>query len=120
LSGFLDHRPFGARTFLAEGRVETVGEDVTYRARLRLDGGWRDVSVTRTFHDDPGPDAWSDSRRARLVVAGRLDMEVRMSLGDAAGLIASVEPVGAHGVLDRTGAAGTFVAHGLRDLLQRY
>lgn len=120
LSGFLDHRPFGARAFLADGRVETHGEDVSYRARLRLDGGWRDVSVTRTFHDDPGPDAWSDSRRARLVVEGRLDTEIRMSVSDTAGLIASVEPVGAHGFLDRVEAAGTFVANGLRGLLQRY
>lgn len=120
LSGFLDHRPFGARAFLADGRVETHGEDVSYRARLRLDGGWRDVSVTRTFHDDPGPDAWSDSRRARLVVEGRLDTEIRMSVSDTAGLIASVEPVGAHGFLDRVEASGTFVANGLRGLLQRY
>jgi hypothetical protein len=120
LSGFLDYRPFGARTFLADGRVETQGEDVSYRARVKLDGDWRDVSLTRTFHDDPGPDVWSDSRRARLAVEGRLDTEVRMSLGDAAGLIASVEPVGAHGFLDRAGAAGTFVANGLRELLQRY
>ncbi|UKA64770.1 patatin-like phospholipase family protein [Arthrobacter sp. FW306-04-A] len=120
VSGFLDHRPFGARAFLADGRVETQGETVSYQARVKLDGGWRDVSVTRTFHDDPGPDAWSDSRRARLVVEGRLDTEVRMSLGDAAGLLGSVEPVGAHGFLERAGAAGAFVSNGLRELLRRY
>lgn len=120
MSGFLDHGPFGARVFLADGHVETHGENVSYRARVKLDGGWQDVSVTRTFHDDPGPDAWSDSRRARLVVEGRIDTEVSMSLGDAAGLIASVEPVGAHGFLGRAKAAETFVANGLRDLLQRY
>ncbi|MGP0222650.1 MULTISPECIES: patatin-like phospholipase family protein [unclassified Paenarthrobacter] len=119
LTGYLDHPRFNGRTFLAGGHVETDGNDITYRARTRFDGGWQDVAVTRTLHDDPGPDAWMDSRRARLKV-GDATAELTMSLADAAGLLGSVEPVGAHGLADRAGAVAGFAANGLRELLRRY
>ncbi|WP_426998663.1 patatin-like phospholipase family protein [Pseudarthrobacter sp. N5] len=120
LTGYVDHAPFGPRMFLADGRLDVLGEDLSYRARVKLDGGWQDLTVTRTFHDDPGPDAWSDSRRARLQVGARPEADVRMTLADAAGLIASVEPVGSHGFADRAAAVGAFAANGLRELLRRY
>lgn len=118
LTGYLEHARFG-RAFLADGQVETHGDDVSYRARIRLDGGWQDLSVTRTLRDDPGPDAWADSRRARLEVGG-LAADLTMSLPDAAGLLASVEPVGAHGFVDRAHAVAGFAGNGFRELLRRY
>jgi NTE family protein len=118
LSGYLEHRRF-ERAFLADGQVEATGDDVTYRARIRLDGGWQKLTLTRTLRDDPGPDAWADSRLARLHVGG-LSAELTMSLADAAGLLASIEPVGAHGFVDRAQAAAGFAGHGFRELLRRY
>ncbi|MET3902061.1 patatin-like phospholipase family protein [Paenarthrobacter sp. 4246] len=118
LSGYLEHSRFG-RAFLAGGRVETHGDDVTYRARIRVDGGWQSLVVARTLRDDPGPDAWADSRRARLEVGG-LATDLTMSLADAAGFLASVEPVGAHGFVDRAGAVAGFAGNGFRELLRRY
>ncbi|MFE4198253.1 patatin-like phospholipase family protein [Paenarthrobacter sp. NPDC056912] len=118
LTGFLDHPQFG-RIFLADGRVETVGDQVSYRARIRLDGGWQDMAVTRTLRNDPGPDAWADTRLAQLSF-GESRAELTMSLADTAGLLASVEPVGAHGFVDRAAAAAGFAANGLRELLRRY
>ncbi|MBO1266469.1 patatin-like phospholipase family protein [Arthrobacter cavernae] len=120
LSGFLDYAPFGPRVFLADGRLEARGEELRYRARVRLDDGWQDLAVTRTLHDDPGPDAWADSRQARLQLGTRLDTGLTMSLADAAGLLASIEPVGSHGFVDRAAAVGAFAANGLRELLRRY
>jgi hypothetical protein len=123
-TGFLEHPLFGGRVFLSGGHVEAKGHDVTYRARVRLDGGWQDLALTRTLRDDPGPDAWTDSRRAVLQVdglrAGGLAADLTMTLADAAGLLASVEPVGAHGFVDRAEAVASFAANGLRELLGRY
>lgn len=118
LSGHLDYPPWG-RVFLAGGHVETVGDDVAYRFRLRLNGGWRDAAVIRTLHDDPGADAWSDSRNARLHL-GEQVVDLTMSLIDAAGLLASVEPVGVHGLAGRAQAIARFTANGFRELLRRY
>jgi hypothetical protein len=120
LSGFLDSERFGARRFLAGGRVEASGDTLRYRAEVLLDGGWHTLAVTRTFHDDPGPDAWADSRSALLDLEGFPTVELRMALGDAAALIASVEPVGSHGFLDRASAAAGFIGNGLRELVERY
>jgi NTE family protein len=120
LSGFLDSERLGARRFLAGGRVECSGGMLRYRADVLLDDGWHSVLVTRTFRDDPGPDAWTDSRTAVLDLEGFPATELRMRLGDAAALIASVEPVGSHGFLDRAAAAAGFVGNGLRELVERY
>ncbi|MCX8454018.1 patatin-like phospholipase family protein [Paenarthrobacter ureafaciens] len=118
-TGYVDHAGVGGRVFVADGRVESDGDQVTYRGKVRLGGSWQELTVTRTLHDDPGPDAWMDSRRAELAL-GDTRTEVRMTLADAAGLLASVEPVGAHGFIDRAGAAAGFAANGLRELLHRY
>lgn len=120
LTGFLDHAPFGPRVFLAGGRVDVRGDSVTYRASVRAGGAWHRLSVARVFRDDPGPDAWDDTRRARLTVGTLLDVPVTMGLGDAAALIASVEPVGAHGLADRAAALGNLAAGGLREVFRRY
>jgi NTE family protein len=120
LTGFLDHAPFGPRVFLAGGRVDVRGESVIYRASVRTGGAWHRLSVSRVFHDDPGADAWDDTRQARLTVGSLLDVPVTMGLGDAAALIASVEPVGAHGPTDRAAAVGKVAAGGLREAFRRY
>ncbi|WP_347110377.1 patatin-like phospholipase family protein [Paenarthrobacter sp. S56] len=118
-TGYVDHDRFGGRAFIAGGHVETSGAEVTYRGRVMLDGVWQDLAVTRTLHDDPGPDAWMDSRRASLTL-GDATAELGMSLADAAGLLESIEPVGAHGLVDRAAAVAGFAANGLRELLRRY
>ncbi|MFJ5955580.1 patatin-like phospholipase family protein [Paenarthrobacter sp. NPDC092416] len=118
-TGYVEHARFGGRVFLGDGRVEAAGDNVTYRARARLDGEWRDLAVTRTLHDDPGPDAWSDSRRAQLDVDG-LSADLTLSVADTAALLGSIEPVGAHGFVDRASAVAGFAANGFRELLRRY
>lgn len=120
LTGFLDYAPFGSRVFLAGGHVEVRGGSVTYRASVHAGGAWHRLSLARDFHDDPGPDAWEDTRQARLTVGPLLDVPVTMGLADAAALIASVEPVGAHGPEDRARVVTKVVAGGLREAFRRY
>lgn len=120
LTGFLDFAPFGPRVFLAGGRVDVRGDAVTYRASVHAGGAWHRLSLARIFRDDPGPDAWDDTRRARLSVGSLLDVPVTMGLADAAALIASVEPAGVHGPGDRAGVVAKVVAGGLREAFRRY
>lgn len=120
LTGFLDHAPFGSRVFLAGGRVDVRGESVTYRASVHAGGAWHRLSLSRVFHDDPGPDAWDDTRKARLTVGSLLDVPVTMGPADAAALIASVEPAGVHGPRDKAGVVARVVAGGLREAFRRY
>jgi hypothetical protein len=120
LTGFLDYAPFGPRLFLAGGRVDVRGDSVTYRASVRAGGAWHRLSLARVFHDDPGPDAWDDTRQARLTVGSLLDVPVTMGLADAAALIASVEPAGVHGPGGRAGVLATIAARGLREAFRRY
>lgn len=120
LTGFLDHAPFGSRVFLAGGRVDVRGESVTYRASVHAGGAWHRLSLARVFHDDPGPDAWEDTRQARLRVGSLLDAAVTMGLADAAALIASVEPAGVQGPGERAGVVAKVVAGGLREAFRRY
>jgi hypothetical protein len=120
LTGFLDYEPFGARVYLAGGRVDVRGETVTYRASVHAGGAWHRLSLARVFHDDPGPDAWDDARRARLTVGPLLDVPVSMGLADAAALIASVEPAGVHGPSDKAGVVAMVLSGGLREAFRRY
>ena len=120
LTGFLDYAPFGPRVFLAGGRVDVRGESVTYRASVRAGGAWHRLSLARVFHDDPGLDAWDDTRQARLTVGSLLDVPVTMGLADAAALIASVEPAGVHGPGDKAGVLADVAARGLREAFSRY
>jgi hypothetical protein len=120
LTGFLDYEPFGARVYLAGGRVDVRGETVTYRASVHAGGAWHRLSLARVFHDDPGPDAWDDARRARLTVGSLLDVPVSMGLADAAALIASVEPAGVHGPSDKAGVVAMVLSGGLREAFRRY
>lgn len=120
LTGFLDHAPFGPRVFLAGGSVDVRGGSVTYRASVRAGGAWHRLALARVFHDDPGPDAWEDTRQARLTVGSLLDIPVTMGLADAAALIASVEPAGVHGPGDRAAVVAKVAAGGLREAFRRY
>ena len=120
LTGFLDYAPFGPRAFLAGGRVDVQGETVTYRASVHAGGAWHRLSLARVFHNDPGPDAWDDTRRARLTVGSLLDVPVTMGLADAAALIASVEPAGVHGPRAKAAAVAGITAGGLREAFRRY
>ncbi|MDQ4504356.1 patatin-like phospholipase family protein [Sinomonas sp. ASV322] len=115
VTGYIDFAPFGSRVFLADGAVESSGERISYRGRVRVDGEWADFRLTRTF-DDGALDGWHDARHARLEIGGRIAIDVSMGLGDVAALLGSVEPVGVHGVADRAAAVAGFAARGLREL----
>ncbi len=100
--------------------MDVRGGSVTYRASVRAGGAWHRLSLARVFHDDPGPDAWEDTRQARLTVGSLLDIPVTMGLADAAALIASVEPAGVHGPGDRAAVVAKVAAGGLREAFRRY
>lgn len=121
LAGFLDHPAWGARTFLADGRVERTEDAVTYRARLRRPQGWAQLEATRTLGGGLF-DVWTDANDVAVRVLGPdsaelLDTTMRLGAGGALRLAASLEPVGVHGVLGRTEAIARAVARGVSALL---
>ncbi|NUP75221.1 MAG: patatin-like phospholipase family protein, partial [Sinomonas sp.] len=115
LTGHLDVAPLGARVFLADGRIEAEGEEIVYRGRIRSHGAWEDFRLTKTL-DGGAADAWHRARHARLEVGRRIDTDIAMGVADVATLMASIEPVGAHGAVDRAAAVAHFAAQGLREL----
>jgi NTE family protein len=116
LVGHIDHEPWGGRVLLAHGRCEVADEVLTYRADVRIDGTWQQVWARRDFHDDPGPDLWEDARNldfgAGIGCSGRL----KASLRDTVSALASVEPVGAHGLISRADVVADLVRTGLRNV----
>jgi len=107
LAGFIDYPPWGARSFLADGRVEIDGARLTYAARVLHDGGWLELSARRDLTDDPGWDAFGDADTVVLTLrGGDVNISTTMHLGVAglARLVAGAEPVGAHGLIARADA----------------
>lgn len=94
--------------YLAGGQVTLAGGALTYAGTLRRGGREADVRCTRTLRDDPGPDAWRDFTEAMLVI-GEDAGAVSAGVGGVAQLIASIEPVGAHGLLQRADAVRRFL-----------
>lgn len=120
LAGHVDYGPWGDRVLLAGGRVDVKGNDVVYRARVRVDGGWLELEAAREIEDDKGFDAWTDASRVEFSVGPALTGQLRLRPVEAARLLASVEPVGAHGLLDRAGAIARLGKAGLRTAFQTY
>lgn len=121
LAGFIDHAPWGERTFLADGQVGFDGTTLSYRARLLHDGAWLSLRAERTLRDDPGWDAFSDADTVFLgigdeAVPDRYAARLRLGFGGARRLLASVEPVGAHGLLSRADVIRRVLAQGLGSL----
>lgn len=119
LVGHIDHEPWGGRILLADGRVGTDGTGLTYAARVRVGGRWREVRARRDLADDPGPDLWSDARTVDFRAGEGCSGELELGLADAARSLASVEPVGAHGLLSRAEALAALAGLGLRRTLRR-
>lgn len=120
VAGSVDYAPWGERVLLASGRVEVNGAQVAYRARVRVDGQWRELTAVREMQDDKGFDAWTDASRVELSAGPGVAGQLRLRPTDAARLVASVEPVGAHGLLDRVGAIARLGRTGLRSAFQTY
>jgi len=109
LAGFLDYAPWGARKFLADGTVDIHGARVTYSARLLHEGAWLRLTARRDLTDDPGWDAWGDLNTVDFAVhdaQGTVLVSSDLTLGvrGLRRLIASVEPVGTHGLVGRADA----------------
>jgi NTE family protein len=120
LAGFLDHPGWGARAFLADGRVERTEDAVTYRASLRRPRGWAQLEATRSL-DGGALDLWSDANEVAVRVLGpegvELDTTMRLGAGGALRLAASLEPVGVHGLPGRTKAIARALERGVSALL---
>ena len=105
---------------LAGGRLEVSGPELTYRARARVAGRWVDVEATRELADDDGLDAWADASSVRFRASSGEAGTLRLGPLDAARALASAEPVGAHGGLDRAGALARLGRTGIRRVLTTY
>jgi NTE family protein len=120
LVGHVDHAPWGGRLPLADGRVEVDGTVVEHRARVRVDGRWLELAARRELADDDGLDAWADVSTVELRTGDGAATTLRLGPLDAARALASVEPVGAHGALDRADALARLGRTGLRRALTTY
>jgi len=118
--GQVDHAPWGGRLPLADGRVEVDGAEVVHRARVRVDGRWLELAARRELADDDGLDAWADVSTVDFRTGDGAETTLRLGALDAARALASVEPVGAHGALDRAGALARLGRTGLRRVLTTY
>jgi hypothetical protein len=118
--GHVDHAPWGGRRPLAGGRVDVDGADVVHRGRVRVDGRWLELAARRELADDDGLDAWADVSTVELRTGDGAGTTLRLGALDAARALASVEPVGAHGALDRAGALARLGRTGLRRVLTTY
>jgi hypothetical protein len=107
--GSVSYEPWGEPVYLADGSIELYDGSLSYSGVVRVDGEDVAVTVRRDLVDDPGPDAWSDFTSARVRL-GRRSFDATLGVGGAAALAASVEPVGAHGPLERLDAARRFWA----------
>jgi predicted acylesterase/phospholipase RssA len=118
--GHVDHTPWGGRGPLADGRVEVHGTEVVHRGRVRVNGKWIELAARRELADDDGLDAWADVSTVELRTSDGAVTTLRLGPLDAARALASVEPVGAHGALDRAGALARLGRAGLRRVLTTY
>lgn len=93
--------------YLAGGRVTLEGGVLRYAGTIVVDGADVPVECRRSLVDDPGWDAWSDFTEARIVI-GDAGFDATLGASGVARLMASVEPVGAHGVRERANAVRGF------------
>jgi hypothetical protein len=118
--GHVDHVPWGGRVPLADGRLVHEGDALVYRARARVGDGWVDIEARRELADDDGLDAWADATTVEFSASSGQSGQLRLGPLDAARALASAEPVGAHGALDRAGALARLARTGLRRALATY
>ncbi|HYP73773.1 MAG TPA: patatin-like phospholipase family protein, partial [Microbacterium sp.] len=89
--------------YLAGGVVTLADGMLRYAGTVHLDGVEVPVVCERALVDDPGPDAWADFTRARVRI-GDAEHTASLGIGGVARLVASIEPVVAHGVGERVRA----------------
>ena len=118
--GSVDFEPWGGRVLLAGGRLEAAGADVIYHARARVNGRWVAIEAARELADDEGFDAWADARTVEFRADSGETATLHLGALDAARALASAEPVGAHGAMDRAGALARLGQLGLRRVLAAY
>jgi hypothetical protein len=118
--GHVDHAPWGGRVLLADGRLEVDGSAIVYRARARVAGQWVHLEAARDLADDDGLDAWADATSVAFCASSGEAATLRLGPLDAARALASAEPVGAHGGLDRAGALARLGRTGIRRVLTTY
>jgi hypothetical protein len=118
--GHVDYAAWGGRVPLASGRLEAAGSALVYRARARVAGEWVDVEAVRELADGEGLDAWADATTVEFSASSGERATLRLGPLDAARALASAEPVGAHGGLDRAGALARLGRTGLRRVLTTY
>jgi hypothetical protein len=116
----VDHDPWGGRVPLADGRLVHEGDALVYRARARVGTEWVDIEARRELADDDGLDAWADATTVEFSASSGESGRLRLGPLDAARALASAEPVGAHGALDRAGALTRLARTGLRRALATY
>ena len=78
------------------------------------------LDAARDLADDDGLDAWADATTVELRASSGEAATLRLGPLDAARALASAEPVGAHGALDRAGALSRLGRTGLRRVLTTY
>ena len=81
---------------------------------------WVDIEARRELADDDGLDAWADATTVEFSASSGESGRLRLGPLDAARALASAEPVGAHGALDRGGALARLARTGLRRALATY
>lgn len=112
VTGFVGATGWDAPAAVADGVLTAPpgGGPWTYSGRIRRDGQWLDVSLSR----DPGRSGHR-GRTASLTI-GAERFPVRLSARDTIHLAASIAPFGAHGVRERTAAVAAVVGKGLSAL----
>jgi hypothetical protein len=115
VTGFIGSPEWQYPAPLADGslQVSDAGNTWTYSGRIRIRGEWVDVAVVRDFPG--GGAAWRHGMNASLVI-GTEPCDVHLTMADAASLLLSIEPFGAHGVFQRAGAVAAVVGRGIRAL----
>lgn len=99
--------PGQGASYLSDGAITLEEGRLRYSGLLRRGGETVPFTCTRSLVDDPGMDAWEDFTTADAEI-GADRGEVTLGVGGVAALVASIEPVGAHGVLSRVDAVARF------------
>jgi NTE family protein len=99
LAGAVTSPQSGTR-YLADGAIVHESGRLIYSGTLRRGGNVQPFTCTRELIDDPGWDAWSDFTTAYVRIGAETGT-LTMDVGGVAAMIASIEPVGAHGILQR-------------------
>lgn len=98
---------------LASGRFSVLPNgDVRYEAE--------GLVATKRLRDDPGFDLWTDFTSLDLRRPGEPNVLLRSGVGDVAKLVASIEPSGAHGLIDRGQVVTRLGKFLLKDLWTRF